>query len=426
MNSMAKKIGWMLYGQGGRLVFQTIYFLGLAFVFSTSEYGIYVSVTALIVILSPFCGLGFNSLIVKVISTDERNFPKIFGNTIKITVYTYLALLLVGLGAILLIFSNSHVALLLFLIMSLADLLLLKLTEMSSQIFIAKGKVKVSAHILNFISIVRFISIAIYITFSKLFPVFTGLINWALVYLICSVLFTIIVLLFTLRENEKPILRDKIKLHYVKEGVYFSIGLSSQGVYNDVDKTLLGKYATLETTGQYGFAYKILDVMFIPVKAILALTFPMFFKAGKEGGILQTVKLSKKILIPLTLFTLAISVTAYFLVPLFINEFFYDKYAGSIEIFKWLLPIVILRNIHYILADAITGAGFQKERSIIQIIVAGVNLVLNLYLIRTYQVSGAIIASLFSDLLMVLLISILVGHKIKNTKLKNEVYNEIS
>ncbi|MDE5053938.1 oligosaccharide flippase family protein [Niallia taxi] len=426
MNSMAKKIGWMLYGQGGRLVFQTIYFLGLAFVFSTSEYGIYVSVTALIVILSPFCGLGFNSLIVKVISTDEKNFPKIFGSTIKITVYTYLALLLIGLGAILLIFNTSQIAIMLFLIMSLADLLLLKITEMSSQIFIAKGKVKVSAHILNFISIVRFLSILIYIILSKLFPVFTGLIDWALVYLTCSVLFTIIVLLFTLKKSEKPILRDKIKLHYIKEGVYFSIGLSSQGVYNDVDKTLLGKYATLETTGQYGFAYKILDVMFIPVKAILAITFPMFFRAGKEGGILETFKLSKKILIPLTLFTFIISVTAYFIVPLFINEFFYNKYAGSIEIFKWLLPIVVLRNIHYILADAITGAGFQKERSIIQIIVAGVNFILNLYLIKTYQVSGAIFASLFCDLLMVLLISILVWYKIKNTKLKNEVYNEIS
>ncbi|MED4054186.1 oligosaccharide flippase family protein [Niallia taxi] len=426
MNSMAKKIGWMLYGQGGRLVFQTIYFLGLAFVFSTSEYGIYVSVTALIVILSPFCGLGFNSLIVKIISTDEKNFPRIFGNTIKITVYTYLALLLIGLSAILLIFNTSRIAIMLFLIMSLADLLLLKFTEMSSQIFIAKGKVKISAHILNFISIVRFLSILIYIILSKLFLIFTGLINWAIVYLICSVLFTIIVFVFTLKKSEKPILRDKIKLHYIREGVYFSIGLSSQGVYNDVDKTLLGKYATLETTGLYGFAYKILDVMFIPVKAILAITFPMFFRAGKEGGILETVKLSKKILIPLTIFTFLISLTAYFIVPLFINEFFYNKYAGSIEIFKLLLPIVILRNIHYILADAITGAGFQKERSIIQIIVAGVNFILNLYLIKTYQVSGAIFASLFCDLLMVLLISILVWYKIKNTKLKNEVYNEIS
>lgn len=45
----------------------------------------------------------------------------------------------------------------------------------------------------------------------------------------------------------------------------------------------MGKYTNLETTGQYGFAYKVLDVLFIPIKAILAITFPMFLNMEKKA-----------------------------------------------------------------------------------------------------------------------------------------------
>ncbi|MEK4653927.1 MULTISPECIES: oligosaccharide flippase family protein [Niallia] len=423
MNSMMKKVGWMLYGQGGRLIFQTIYFLGLAFVFTPYEYGIYVSITAITVILSPFCGVGFNSLLVKIISTDIKSFPKVYGNALKITIYSYVLLLVIGSIAICFLFDNYFEALKLFILISLADLLFLKLTEMSSQIFIAKNSVKVSAHILNFISLIRFMSVLFYFILIKINPAYSGLLNWGKIYLIGSLIFTIYVLIYTFKRSEKPLIREKISLPYIKEGIYFSIGLSSQGVYNDIDKTLLGKYSNLETTGQYGFAYKVLDVLFIPIKAILAITFPMFFKYGQEGGIRKTLRFGLKIMFLLLPLLIVICLLSFYFVPPIIKQLFESKYIESISMFKLLLPIVILRNIHYILADAVTGAGYQKERSIIQIIVAALNFLLNIYFISQFQVMGAIIVSIVSDLLMVLFVAILILYKLKVTKI-NKVIRE--
>lgn len=112
-----------------------------------------------------------------------------------------------------------------------------------------------------------------------------------------------------------------------------------------------------------------------------------------------------------------ICVLSFYFVPPLIKLIFDNKYLESISMFKLLLPIVILRNIHYILADAVTGAGYQKERSIIQIIVAILNFLLNIYFISQFQVMGAIIVSIVSDLLMVVFVAILILNKLKDDKI---------
>lgn len=414
-------ITWMLYGHGGKLVFQTSYFLLLAFLLGPSEYGVYVTIAALIVILSPFCGVGFNSLITKVISTEIKRFPEVFGNAIKITIYSYFILLCIGTSIIFILYKDPIYAMKLFIILSLADLLLLKFSEMSAQIFIANGKVKVSAHIQNFISVVRFLSVLIYYFLYRETYISESVINWAIIYFGSSLLFTMFVFTFTLFKNEKPKLKEKIRISGIKEGIYFSIGLSSQGVYNDVDKTIMGRYSNPEMTGYYGFAYKMLDVLFIPIKAILALTFPKFFKIGNIEGIQGTNKFSKKLLVPLMIYNVLSCLIAFIVVPVILKNLFEGKYEDSIILFLWLIPIVFLRNIHYVYADALTGAGFQKERSYIQIFVAVINLLLNIYFIRKYDVYGAIIVSILSDAIMVILIFSLVRYKLAH---KNKETNE--
>src|SRR5208282_3293663 len=50
-----------------------------------------------------------------------------------------------------------------------------------------------------------------------------------------------------------------------REGLYFSVSLSAQTIYNDIDKTMLARLGTLEATGIYGAAYRLIDVSFAPV-----------------------------------------------------------------------------------------------------------------------------------------------------------------
>jgi O-antigen/teichoic acid export membrane protein len=68
----------------------------------------------------------------------------------------------------------------------------------------------------------------------------------------------------------------------------------------------------------------------------------------------------------------------------------------------WLAPIPLLRACHYFLADALTGAGHQRARSVVQIVVAAVNVLLNLWIIPIYSWEGAAWTSLGCDALLAL------------------------
>ena len=69
----------------------------------------------------------------------------------------------------------------------------------------------------------------------------------------------------------------------LREGFYFSTSLSAQTIYNDVDKTMLARLATLDAAGIYAAAYRLIDIAFLPIRALLAAAYPSFFRHGEDG-----------------------------------------------------------------------------------------------------------------------------------------------
>jgi len=63
-----------------------------------------------------------------------------------------------------------------------------------------------------------------------------------------------------------------------------------------------------------------------------------------------------------------------------------------------LAVIPVLRTLHYLAADSLTGAGKQNVRTAWQIAVAATNVVANLVLIPVWGVYGAIVSSIAADL----------------------------
>jgi len=80
---------------------------------------------------------------------------------------------------------------------------------------------------------------------------------------------------------------------------------------------------------------------------------------------------------------------------------------------RWLSLLVLIRSIHYFLADSLTGAGLQALRTVIQLVVVVINVLLNVWLIPIYSWVGAAWASIASDgaLGLGLLIAIAIVHK---------------
>jgi O-antigen/teichoic acid export membrane protein len=57
-SSIAKNAGWMMAGQGFSVVIQAAYFVLLARLLGSTEYGVYAGAAALGFIVSPYCDLG--------------------------------------------------------------------------------------------------------------------------------------------------------------------------------------------------------------------------------------------------------------------------------------------------------------------------------------------------------------------------------
>src|SRR5579862_3122137 len=52
----------------------------------------------------------------------------------------------------------------------------------------------------------------------------------------------------------------------------------------------------------------------------------------------------------------------------------YDQAAGAV---RWLSLLPVLKSVQFAAADALTGAGFQATRTLLQVIVAGINIGIN-------------------------------------------------
>jgi O-antigen/teichoic acid export membrane protein len=192
----------------------------------------------------------------------------------------------------------------------------------------------------------------------------------------------------------------------LREGFYFSVSVSAQTVYNDIDKMMLARLGTLDATGIYGAAYRLVDVSFVPISSLIAAAYPSFFRKGVDG-LSATLHYAKRLLgrgmAYAALATIAILLSAG-LVPYVLGA----EYSRTVEALRWLAFLPVLRASYYFFSDALTGAGYQGIRTGIQAAVAVFNVLINLWLIPQYSWRGAAWSSLASDGLLAIGIALAV------------------
>lgn len=401
-----KGLLWTFSGQGIKLILQVFYILGLAIILGPNMYGQIAIIMSIIVVLSPFCGIGYGNILIKNIATKTNKYKKTLGSTIVFLVISFVILEIILVCLTYFIFGFNQSLLIIALLLGMSDLIFLKISEFTSQIYLANANYKKSSIVQLNISLIRASSLVIFEMINRYFNLNLQVIFWVYLYVAFTFIQSVNNLknIFTFYGN--PDFKDvKIKFNEIKEGIQFSISLSAQGIYNDVDKTVLGKFSGSTVAGYYSFAYKISDVVFFPVKALLSYTYPKFFEKGKNKNLFSTFEYAKKLSVIVTLYNITVSAIAFFILPyLFKYIGFLKQYQSSLEIVNYLLLLPILKGIHYLFSDALTGSGHQGKRTLIQVTVSVMNLILSVYFIKIYSWKGAVIASLISDTLMVIFI----------------------
>lgn len=389
MSRLAKNTFWMLLGFGVRLGIQFLYFVLLTRTLGPEEYGAFVSVVALTAVLAPFASWGSGNILIKYVSRAHSVFPAYWGASLATTLVSGGGLSIITFLLTGWLFSWES-ALRLALPIALGDLIGIRLADVSGQAFQGLERLNRTSAIWALMSATRLLGVLILLVLPQ-----ASAATWALLYSGSGLLSGGLSVAWVTSEGGAGRLSLKPMKGEWKEGLYFAIGLAAQGAYNDLDKTLLSRLASDAMAGTYAAAYRVLDALFIPMRAILYASYPRFFRAGKdgvEGGVAIALRL-----LPWGMAAGVLGMGGGWafarLLPLLLGP----RYTLSARILLFLTPILFFRVFHYLAADTLTGAGYQGLRSAFQVSIALLNLGLNLWWIPLLGWKGAAWSSLISD-----------------------------
>jgi O-antigen/teichoic acid export membrane protein len=380
----------MFLGYGVRIIVQAGYFVLIARALGPHEYGAFVGATALIALAGPFAGVGAGNLLVKNVSRDKSLFAVYWGNALFVLAVS--GVLLIG-GIVLVAhwILPPAIPLLLIILVCLSDLIGVRINDIAAQGFQAMERLGYTASFSLFPYVLRLISAAI------VFSVWhrATAMCWGWFYLGSTVISCAIAVTVTNWKLGVPKLCLSRIPPELKEGFYFGAGLSAQTIYNDIDKTMLASLSTLDATGIYAAAYRVIDVAFTPVRSVLYAANSNFFRSGQHG-IVASYSYAKRLMLRMIGYSVLAFAGIYLAAPIF-PLVIGREFARTVEALRWLALLPLLKTIHYFLSDAVTGAGYQGLRSAAQVFVAVLNVGLNFWLIPLYSWRGAAWASLACD-----------------------------
>jgi O-antigen/teichoic acid export membrane protein len=386
---LVRNAAWLFAGQGLSFVVQALYFIVLARLLGTTQYGLLAGVIALVGIVSQYATLGSGLLFLRYVSADPSRFRMYWGN-ILLSVLLLGTLLVVGLRLSGRWLVGASSVPLLFPV-AISDCLFQQLSGCAGQVFLTFEKMKFSAALGLLSSVSRCIlAVGMMAILGR-----ASAWQWAIASLAVTSVTACTAFVIVTRSFGLPSFSPSLFLKRAGEGFVFAISGSTTAVYNDIDKVVLSHYAMDRANGIYSMAYRVVNIGTMPISAIVGAAFPSFFRAGVKG-IAATVPMARTLLKRTAVLGILVSAAMFVSAPI-IPHLVGKSFAESVSALRWLCLIPFFRCFHLSAGDAIAGAGYQKFRLVSQSIAAIGNLLLNLYLIPRYSWHGAAWASLATD-----------------------------
>lgn len=360
-----------------------------------SKYGIFGTAVSVASIFGVFATFGVFTYLVRAISTDFENEDKYLSNTLTLKIFLaflYIALILITL----LVLGWNRYVIGICLLFAL-EYLIKTYHDVFFSSFQAHEKMKYQAITNIIVTICTLVGIVL-VTFSD-----WGLRGISLVYILANFI-ALIYAVYALRKN---IIKFSLSFDFafykvlLKAGIPFALTGLFYTIYYSIDLTMLTHLTSTYQTGLYNSAYKLINVLTLFYTIYTAVVFPVMTKLFKDEKDLLNLSFVKSIKY-LTLATLPIAVFTLFygydLIAIYGSE--YTEAGGVLKILIWTVCFLFINGACTMILNA-----SHKEYSVTKIysIAAIFNVVLNLILIPKYSVYGAAIATVISEILILIL-----------------------
>ena len=389
MNSIARNTGWMAIGQGMNFFLQAGYFLLVARLLGTTEYGVFAGAFALVNLVMPYSALGFPMIFMRYVSADRNTARWNWGNLVA--VIAVMTLLIAGILSVASakLLGLDRIGLVVILVLSSCGMS--QVVNAASTVFQTYELLKATAALQVLSNLLRVVAIAALMVWMGHATAF----QCAIAILGSSTFACLIAIVLVHGRIGGMHFSGRALRQRLWEGVGFSFAGSTQSAYNDIDKLMLSHYGMNAANGIYTMAYRIVDFATTPVTAIDSAVLPRYFSLSMSG-FASVKKLASKI-VP-TAILAGLAATAFTLLgsPLIVPLIGHG-FAETLLVIRWLCWLPPLRGVHQLAGGVLTATGRQSLRTAAQCSVAMMNLVLNLLWIPAHGWRGAAWASLIAD-----------------------------
>jgi O-antigen/teichoic acid export membrane protein len=388
-SALARNAGWVFIGQGLGFVLQAAYFILLARLLGSREYGIYAGAFALASMPSAYSTLGTGTLLLRYVSSDKKLLPLYWGNVLVATSVT--SFLVVGALHIIAKHVLDPMSASIVILCAIGNCFCSQLATCAGQVFQTFEKLRVTAMLALLTNFLRFVAAS-----TMLWRLHHATARqWAIASMLVSLVSAAAAVTAVTVQYGRPKFRLKLLLSGAGEGFGYSFATSTTSVYNDMDKMMLSHYGMYVANGIYTMAYRVIDIATIPILSIRDAAIPRFFREGAVS-LNRASSLAYALLrraLPLALLCAAGMFVLAPIIPHIVGAGFKE----SVLALRWLCLIPVFRSIHQMTGSALMGAGLQVYRTSSQVAAAIASLGLNIALIPRFGWLGAAWGSLLTD-----------------------------
>jgi O-antigen/teichoic acid export membrane protein len=181
-----------------------------------------------------------------------------------------------------------------------------------------------------------------------------------------------------------------------RSSAVFAVPMVASGVQTDSDKFFLNAFDHRADAGQYGAAFRIIQLGIMPLRVVGQAVFYRFLQTdpGTSGANLRRVLQLTGLLLVLGS---GIAAFMYLASPL-IDLLLVDEYREAKTIARWLLLFPPLLALSMIPTNGLLTIGRTRERAVVHLTSSAVSVALYLLLIPSWGWEGAVAATLLAEL----------------------------
>lgn len=243
-------------------------------------YGAFVSVQALAGLIAPLAGLGAQTLLVREAARRPDALTGLFGDVWRVWAVTAPLLAIVAFVAIIVLLPNILPVHAVAAIV-ISEVLCATVVETISRAYQSQDRMGRMGAVMTWLVLARLLTFA---AFSPLAGWTAA--NWAWGYLGASLIYTAALIIFALRELGWPGRTNMSLGTIIRRSVPFAFAASAQRAQTEVNKPLLARLDSIAAAGTYAAAHRTLDVLLLPLTALMETLWPRVCRDLNPGRVL--------------------------------------------------------------------------------------------------------------------------------------------